>query len=628
MNRDRKERSADDGSHTAKSLKVLDFSADNDRKPDSNGEYTSATLEAGLLPESFTICWAFMVKDWTTDSASALMLAMLDQDGSFWTDMQIYAKDINTRYYGHLGPVFIYGKTAALFFPLQWSRVCLSVDSVANKTTLVVDGQLLVEEEYMREEDAERLTMINLHLGSNPRTKSEYPGAIAELNIFNSSLPVERMKSQTTTGVKECGTPGDVVNWEEAEWVLHSQAKAIEVNREWEGPCRRESKVQVFKAYFKHQECMHHCQKISGGRSPLVRTQEEWENFTREVDLITKDRSDWSYMWLSATEGEVDRELARLNHWPSQEIVNGETQQLEAEETVWRDFYTGERLGNWTKPYYGSSGDTSQDDDSNCMVAFTDQPWNQSWDERYCFWQYSCPCSYPKLPLLRLRGLCSDEKIDRLFLPKQMPGDPGNMMLVGQHHSKIEYNETSSLWTLTDTRYNLFATCPATKITYALGKCNWTILNGNYGCSDKKGQTTMLKLSGCNPEKEFTCDDGQCINMEERCDRRIVDCKDGSDEIGCQLFSLEDGYEKDVSPVARVSFLNRAIDPLPVNISMRLLKMMGIDESENTIDLQFEVILEWKDKRMTYYNLKHRKNCECCPGHSLTVSQPSKLLSL
>ena len=25
---------------------------------------------------------------------------------------------------------------------------------------------------------------------------------------------------------------------------------------------------------------------------------------------------------------------------------------------------------------------------------------------------------------------------------------------------------------------------------------------------------------------------------------------------------------------------------------------------------------------------KHRKNCECCPGHSLTVSQPSKSLSL
>ena len=47
-------------------LKVLDFSADNDQKPDSNAEYTTATLlDAGLLPESFTICSAFLVESWT-----------------------------------------------------------------------------------------------------------------------------------------------------------------------------------------------------------------------------------------------------------------------------------------------------------------------------------------------------------------------------------------------------------------------------------------------------------------------------------------------------------------------------------------------------------------------------------
>ena len=34
--------------------------------------------------------------------------------------------------------------------------------------------------------------------------------------------------------------------------------------------------------------------------------------------------------------------------------------------------------------------------------------------------------------------------------------------------------------------------------------------------------------------------------------------------------------------------------------------MMGIAESENTIDLQFEIILEWKDQRLTYYNLKDK----------------------
>ena len=41
-------------------LKAFDFSADNDGQPDSNGEYTSATLDAGSLPESFTVCSAIM----------------------------------------------------------------------------------------------------------------------------------------------------------------------------------------------------------------------------------------------------------------------------------------------------------------------------------------------------------------------------------------------------------------------------------------------------------------------------------------------------------------------------------------------------------------------------------------
>ena len=71
------------------------------------------------------------------------------------------------------------------------------------------------------------------------------------------------MIAQTKAGEEVCGAPGDLVNWEEAEWTLHSQAKVIEVDREWEGPCRRESQVQVFTAEFLwHHDCMQHCQKI------------------------------------------------------------------------------------------------------------------------------------------------------------------------------------------------------------------------------------------------------------------------------------------------------------------------------------------------------------------------------
>ena len=55
-------------------------------------------------------------------------------------------------------------------------------------------------------------------------------------------MSLEKMIAQKTAGGEECETAGDLVSWEEAEWTLHSQAiEVIEVDREWEGPCRRES---------------------------------------------------------------------------------------------------------------------------------------------------------------------------------------------------------------------------------------------------------------------------------------------------------------------------------------------------------------------------------------------------
>ena len=44
------------------SLKVLDFSLDNDWKPNANGTYTHASVQKENFPSSFTICVAFMVE--------------------------------------------------------------------------------------------------------------------------------------------------------------------------------------------------------------------------------------------------------------------------------------------------------------------------------------------------------------------------------------------------------------------------------------------------------------------------------------------------------------------------------------------------------------------------------------
>ena len=400
-------------------MRVIDVSADNDQKADSSGEYTSATLYGGALPESFTICSAFMVEAWTTEQSAADLFSMRDDDGENWVYIYMVAASSSTTYTLDFGQIFAVKETETVFFPLQWTRVCISLDSIASTVSLVVDGQLLVEEEYRREEDEFRPANLSLLVGfySDKLTaeREEYTGRVANLNVFASSTSVERMVGLTTAGADECGAAGDLLSWEEAEFSLHSQAKMVEVDRDWEGPCRREPKVQVFIADFKwHHDCMHHCKKIVGGRSPPVTTEEQWENLTVEVDLITQDSSNLSnmyYILLSATEGDKDMKLTRLDHWPEIEIVNNKTTKLEAVETIWRDFYTGERLDNWTKPWYDSKNeDLYYGENSNCMRAYTGKEvWNVSWFEFTCTsYDQSCPCSYPVHPILRLQLLSSN----------------------------------------------------------------------------------------------------------------------------------------------------------------------------------------------------------------------------
>ena len=89
--------------------------------------------------------------------------------------------------------------------------------------------------------------------------------------------------------------------------------------------------------------------------------------------------------------------------------------------------------------------------------------------------------------------------------------------------------------------------------------------------------------------------------MEQRCDQMQNCLQDSSDEDSCQLLNLMDGYNKNVPPF---TFDNKAIVPVTMNVSLRLLQVVDIDEVENSIELQFEIILEWTDNRITFNNLK------------------------
>ena len=134
-----------------------------------------------------------------------------------------------------------------------------------------------------------------------------------------------------------------------------------------------------------------------------MKSKGEWGNLLREIKTISPDPSrPPDLIWLSATEGDIGGELSELrlgepDHWP---------EGTKAVEGVWRDYYTGEKLENYTKPWISSKGDRDVGDTYNC-IEFYPTSEEVRWDEWLCGGSNKgCPCTYETPPLIHLRGFC------------------------------------------------------------------------------------------------------------------------------------------------------------------------------------------------------------------------------
>ena len=216
----------------------------------------------------------------------------------------------------------------------------------------------------------------------------------------------------------------------------------------------------------------------------------------------------------------------------------------------------------------------------------------------------ACPCTYTQQPILLLRGLCPHSALKPLgnvqYTPKQLAAFPSDLFLLGRVSTQIRYNDSSKQWILTDAVASVRAESNATKMSYVLGKHQWNVTNDVFKCYEGKPYTVYLKLSGCS-KGDFTCNDGQCVTMEQRCNQ-VPDCRDESDEENCRILMLKMNYNMKVPPI--VPTWGGDFNKTQVEISIMLLKIVSMNEVQNTINFQFGISLQWKENRATYYNLK------------------------
>ena len=413
----------------------------------------------------------------------------------------------------------INGQTSGTIFALQWIMFCFSLDSLSGRVKLTLDTKLVVDEIH---EDFVSTNWssfpIILRLGMD--YDKENSRRVSNLNMFSSALPVQRMQGLTKAGGAECGAPGDFLQWEEANLTLNGNSTQHRVDPR-EGPCWVRSKVHVYFGDWTQPKCMEHCKKL-GGISPPVGTLLQWQNLKKELTAITNRTGHFRQMWLSSTVGENGvGGLGRLNHW-QEDVVPAPD--------VWRDYYTGQLSESFSVV-------PSPSDDSNfhCMLAtfgYTKEK-EEVWTKTFCNYpdEFSCACQSRKQPLvLRLQGICGASTLrgsgsDRIaglhFTPHQSNTHPSNLFFVSCRGVRVEFSETEDQWMITDATSNFTATSRASKRSYVLGKHNWTF-HGDPMCSEKQ---YAIKMTSCSYATQFTCNDGECISMDGRCDH-VFDCDD------------------------------------------------------------------------------------------------------
>ena len=202
-------------------------------------------------------------------------------------------------------------------------------------------------------------------------------------------------------------------------------------------------------------------------------------------------------------------------------------------------------------------------------------------------------------------GLCKVTSFDTTYLLSQTPSgfDDGKELrrfFVGNFGWQMKWDNDQSLWKLASKTSNETYATQADS-TYPLGRKKWSVYNDK--CNTRGGMEVLfLTFSPCR-EDEFTCDSGNCIPMEMRCDQK-EDCKDVSDEKNClTVFVDPKKYLKDKPPPALTGEKKTE-----VKVRVDLLQILTLSVVEMKITTKYNLYLEWVDPRITFYNLKENTN--------------------
>ena len=158
----------------------------------------------------------------------------------------------------------------------------------------------------------------------------------------------------------------------------------------------------------------------------------------------------------------------------------------------------------------------------------------------------------------------------------------------------LHFDKEDSLWKITSPINENISVILEDEELLPVGKKLWKLPEST--CDKGLGEQRLLLLTSCKVG-QFSCDNGECIDILNRCDG-LAQCSDLSDEKTCRLVNIDpEKYLKGKTPPSNTP-------TLPVEVSGQVWTILDIREVGQLTNIQFELVLKWFDARLQFYNLK------------------------
>ena len=472
----------------------------------------------------------------------------------------------------------------------KWNHICWTYSTITRNNVLYFNGKEIMHITTPRKEKMEFVEGYNViyegafilgqeqdRVGGGYALNQVFSGEISDFEMWDHVLNDKMIED-----FARCKKPqiGNVVKWEKELWQIN-QGSTIDYTKA-KTFCQNETQHVIFPTRQPRKIAKTICE-VHGGTIATPMSAEENEL----IKSLIEKHPDC-----------VDEDKTSQRNWGTLAWLG-----LKRIDGIWYDISQDDSY----KPVESSlwSGDPLFSKETkviDCVYIKSDGTWMYIIQNNgTCDYLDICTvCNIPNTPVFTLKGICDHSEIDWNYY---LGIDKSKGYIT--HYDGYKRGEilmSNNSWSSFGTAHNF--TLPKNyKIPYPVGRFAWQIFEPKCGLNTDGYKTKHhLTLSLCEFPNEYTCDSGQCIDIENRCNG-VDDCKDESDEKNCQFVEIPASYVKE-SPPKRHQESNKTF---PLKTKLRITNINLIDTTEMVMELTFRLGMEWTDRRLKITNLPNKE---------------------